>query len=247
MRRYRTLLLFCTLSAVWGTAFPATKAALEYLPPVTLAAVRFDLASLALFAYAVATGTALRPRSREDATVVLSGGALTVGTHHAFLFAGQQYVTAAVAAVLLGVIPVVTPALTRLTPGGTRLSPVGLVGVLVGFAGVVVIADPNPARLASESLLGVGLVLASALVFVLGAIYISEQSPDLHLVSRQAWTMLVGALLLHLAAVGLPGEPSVPGLVPLRGVAAIGYLAVVAGAFGFGLYFFPWNASAPSR
>ncbi|WP_435194562.1 DMT family transporter [Natronomonas sp. EA1] len=238
MTRYRTLLLFLTLSAVWGTAFPATKAALDYLPPVTLAAVRFDIASLALFAYAVGTGAALRPRTREDFAVILSGGSLTVGAHHAFLFAGQQFVTSAVAAVLLGVIPVVTPALTRLTPGGKRLSPIGLVGVLVGFGGVVVIADPDPARLATEGLLGVALVLASALVFVVGAIYISEQSPDLGLVSRQAWTMLVGALLLHVAALPLPDEPSVPGALPLRGLAALGYLAVVAGAFGFGLYFF---------
>jgi drug/metabolite transporter (DMT)-like permease len=40
-----------------------------------------------------------RPRG-ADWYPLLTGGALIIGAHHAFLFAGQQYVTSAVAAVL---------------------------------------------------------------------------------------------------------------------------------------------------
>ena len=241
MRRHHATGLFVLLAAVWGTGFVATKVGLETIPPVLFAAVRFDVAALVLFGYLLVRDIEWRPR-RGDWYPLVVGGTLLIGAHHAFLFAGQQYVTSAVAAVLLGLIPVVTPVLMRLTATGERLSPVGVTGVLVGFGGVLVIANPDPTALLSD-VRGVALVFASALTFAVGAVVTYDRNPGLSLPAEQAWMMLVGSAVLHAASV-VVGE-SVPAVWTVEAVAAVGYLAVAAGVFGFMLYFFLLDALGP--
>jgi len=75
----------------------ATDVGLADLPAVPFAAVRFDVAAALLFAAALASGADFRPRTRDDYVYVLVGGAFIIGAHHAFLFAGQRYVTGGVA------------------------------------------------------------------------------------------------------------------------------------------------------
>lgn len=241
MTRFRYALLFVLLAAVWGTAFMVTKVGLRAVPPTLLAAVRFDVASVLLFGYVALRRKRWRPHGR-DWYPLLAGGALIIGLHHAFLFAGQQYVTSAVAAVLLGLIPVVTPALTRVVSDGRRLSPVAAAGVLVGFAGVVVIANPDPETFLRD-VRGVVLVLASALTFALGAVLTYDREPTLSPPAEQAWMMLVGSVLLHAASLAV-GE-SVPTVWSTETLAAVAYLAVVAGVGGFLLYFALLDALGP--
>ncbi|MFB6361417.1 MAG: EamA family transporter, partial [Halobacteriales archaeon] len=52
MSRYRNLALFLLLALVWGSAFTAIKAGLEFFPPVLFAAIRYDLAGVLMLAYA---------------------------------------------------------------------------------------------------------------------------------------------------------------------------------------------------
>lgn len=227
---------YLLLAAIWGTAFPATKAGLSYLPPVTFAALRFDVAALVLFAYAAYRGESLRPTARDDVTYILVGGLLTIGAHHAFLFAGQQYVTSAVAAVLLGLIPIITPTLTRLTASDDPLTALGVLGVAVGFLGVAVIANPDPANLFAD-VRGVLLVFGAALTFAVGAVVTHDTTPDMGVLALQPWLVLVGAISLHVAARLLPGEGVAHVTATPTAIWAVLYLALAAGAFGFTLYF----------
>jgi len=234
MSRLRNLGLFCALAVVWGTAFAATKLGLASIPPILFAAVRFDLAAVLLFAYVFARGVDWRPKTRGDVRHVLVGGAFSIGAHHALLFAGQQTVPPATAAVLLGLIPVITPALTRLAATERRLTPTGFVGVLLGFVGVVIIANPDPSRLLSANVVGVALVLASAVAFAVGAVLLSDEPPSMSVIATQPWMMAVGAVLLHVTALVVP-EPAA--VWNTDALAALVYLAAVSGALGFFLYF----------
>ena len=236
MSRYRTAGGFLLLCAIWGTAFMVTDVGLADLPPVPFAAVRFDVAAVVLFAVAGLSGAIDRPHSREDYVSVLTGGTLIIGAHHAFLFAGQEYVTGAVAAVLLGLVPVVTPALTRLVATDESFTLHTAVGVALGFAGVVVIADPDPANVL-DSVLGVALVLASALAFAVAAVVTHSRDPSMSFLSLQAWMMAVGAVVLHGAVLALPGQSFATADWTPSALAAVAYLSVVAGVFGFVLYF----------
>ena len=72
--RYRNLLLFCLLAAVWGSAFVAIKAGLGtpmspayfYDAPVLFAALRFDIAGLVILGYGAWATERWRPRGRTE-------------------------------------------------------------------------------------------------------------------------------------------------------------------------------------
>ena len=236
MSRYGTAGRFLLLCAVWGTAFMATDVGLADLPAVPFAAVRFDIAAALLFVAVVASDADIRPHTRDDYVYVLVGGALTIGAHHAFLFAGQRYVTGGVAAVLLGLVPVVTPALTRLVSTEEEFTAATGLGVVLGFVGVVVIADPDPANLA-DSVFGVSLVLASALAFAVAAVVTHSRSPSMPFLSTQAWMMAIGAVVLHAAVIAVPGQSFAAATWTPSALAALAYLSAVAGVGGFLLYF----------
>ncbi|EMA26305.1 DMT family transporter [Haloarcula argentinensis] len=236
MSRYRTTGCYLLLAAIWGTAFMATDVGLADLPPVPFAAVRFDIASVLLFAALAITGSLERPQTRDDYVYVLAGGTLMIGVHHVFLFTGQQYVTGAVAAVLLGLVPVVTPALTKLASSDDTFTANTGVGVVLGFAGVIVIADPDPANLLSSTI-GIALVFAAALAFAIPAVVTHDTSPSISFLATQAWLMAIGAAVLHLTVLVLPGQSFADASWTPSALAALLYLAVVAGIGGFLLYF----------
>jgi len=155
---------------------------------------------------------------------VLVGGAFIIGAHHAFLFAGQRYVTGGVAAVLLGLVPVVTPALTRLVSTDEEFTAATALGVALGFVGVVVIADPDPANI-TDSVLGVSLVLASALVFAVAAVVTHSRSPSMPFLATQAWMMAVGAVVLHAAVLVVPGQSFAAATWTPSALVALAYLS----------------------
>ncbi|ELZ84025.1 EamA/RhaT family transporter [Haloferax sp. Atlit-4N] len=245
MSRARTAVAFLALSAVWGSAFLATDIALRTVPPAFLGAVRFDVAALLLFAVAIARGDRVLPAARDEWRPILAGGAFSIGAHHALLFSGQVYVPGSVASVLLGIIPLATPTLTRLTAARERLSAHRIVGLVLGFLGLVVIANPDPENLLSSNLVGAALVFGSAVAFALGAVLTHDSETEMSLLSVQAWMMLVGAVTLHVTSVALPWESAADAAWTQTTLVATGYLAVVAGAGGFLLYFWLLDRVGP--
>ena len=234
MRGARDAAGFLTLAAVWGTAFVATKAALADFPPVLLAALRFDIAAVLLFALALGGRRRVRPAGAGDLRPIATGGLFSIGAHHALLFSGQVYVTSAVAATLIGLIPVLTPMTTRLLRSDESLDAVSALGVLVGFGGLLVIARPDPRNLAANA--GALFVFGSAVAWVLGAVTTREDDATLRPLAMQAWMALVGAALLHVAALAL-GQGLGDATATAGGLGWLVYLAVVPGAGGFLLYF----------
>ncbi|QLD84769.1 EamA family transporter [Natronomonas halophila] len=239
--RYRNLLLFCTLAAVWGSAFMAIKAGLGsaaapayfYDAPVLFAAVRYDVAGVLMLGYAAWVTDRWRPRSGPEWLVVGIGAVFLIAGYHALLFIGQLGTTSAAAAVIVSLSPVLTTAFARAFLPEERLTAVGLVGMALGLVGVVILARPDPGNLVGSRF--EALVFGAALCFALGSVLTRRFETDLPIETMEAWSMVGGALLMHGISLGL--QESVSGLPPLRETVALVYLAIVASAAGFLIYF----------
>lgn len=220
---------------MWGSSFVAIEVGIGSIPPLLFAAVRYDIAGLLMLGIAVVTTNRCLPRTRVDALAVGVGGVLLFGLHHALLYLGQQYVSGAVAAVIVSLVPVVTVlvAATAL-PDGT-LTPLQYVGVGLGFLGVTVVAVPSPDALGSASLLGVGLVFLAAAAMAVASVALQPLSPSLSSSALQAWSMLVGAVVLH-AGSALRGESLTVAWTPSL-IASLAYLSLVSGVAAYLLYF----------
>jgi drug/metabolite transporter (DMT)-like permease len=234
--RYRTLVLFLVLSAVWGTAFVAIKAGLTYFPPVLFAALRYDVAGAVMLGYAaVATDTWL-PAGRRQWAAVGVGAVLLIAGYHAFLFVGEQGTTSAVAAIIVSLSPILTTVIARGVLPSERLAPAGLVGLVLGLVGVGLLVQPTPGRLVGGEMLSETLVFAAVLSFALGSVLTRWLDTDLPVETMEAWAMLGGAGLMHVASASL-GESFGAIVWAPRAVVALGYLALAASAAGFLVYF----------
>jgi len=235
MSRYGTAGRFLTVCRL-GTAFMATDVGLADLlqcrsrPCASTSLPR--CCSPPFFASGADVRPGLGTTTSTCSSVARSSSAPTTRS----FFAGQRYVTGGVAAVLLGLVPVVTPALTRLVSTDEEFTVTTALGVVLRFVGVVVIADPGPTNIA-DSVLGVSLVLASALAFAIAAVVTHSRSPSMPFLSTQAWMMAIGAVVLHAAVLALPSQSFAAATWTPSALGALAYLSAVAGVGGFLLYF----------
>ncbi|WP_090506678.1 DMT family transporter [Natronorubrum sediminis] len=237
MRRYRNALLFISLAGIWGTAFVAISAGLEHFPPVLFAAFRYDIAGVLMLAYAVYAVDDWYPTRRGEWLLVAVGATLLIAAYHVFLFVGQQHTTAAAAAIVVSLSPVLTTGFARVLTPTDALSSVGIVGLAFGLVGVGLVARPDPEQLLTTDVVAILLVFCAATAFALGGVVTRSLEATLPIETLEAWSMLGGALIMHAVSLAL-GEPLEPtAWTHPEAVGALGYLALVASAIGFLLYF----------
>jgi drug/metabolite transporter (DMT)-like permease len=236
--------LFLLLALVWGSAFTAIKAGLEFFPPVLFAAIRYDLAGVLMLAYAwIATEHPI-PSGRSEWALVGIGAVFMIAAYHTFLFVGEQYTTSAAAAVIVSLSPVLTTGFARLFLPQERLTVVGTIGLLLGLVPVAVLSNPDPANLLGGDTIGELLILGAATSFALGSVLARRSDADLPIETLEAWAMLGGAAAMHAASLGLGESPAAVEWTQ-DGVLALAYLVVASSALGYLLYFDLLNRLGP--
>jgi len=234
--RFRNAILFGALAVAWGSAFTAIKAGLEFFPPVLFAAFRYDLAGVLMLGYAVYATDRWRPQRRNEWVLVGIGGALMIAAYHAFLFVGEQGTTSAAAAIIVSLSPILTTGFARAFLPAERLTTVGILGLLVGFVGVVILSNPDPNNLLDTRTISMFLIFLAAASFALGSVLTRRVDADLPIEAMEAWSMLVGAVLMHGASLAL-AESVRDVQWTGEAILALLYLVVVASAVGFLIYF----------
>ncbi|MFT4947677.1 MAG: drug/metabolite transporter (DMT)-like permease [Natronomonas sp.] len=233
--RLREAGLFCTLAVFWGLSFPAITVGLEFLPPLLFAALRYDVAAVLLLGYAVIRTEDWRPTGRNNYYAILGGGVFLVAGN-GFLFLGQQTVPSGVAAILQALVPIVT-AVWALALLGERLSLPGAVGVGIGFLGISLVVQPDPTNLLGSETLGRLLIVGQVISVSLGGVIVQRAKPSISRVPLTGWSMLVGAVVLHLVSLGAGELPDSSALVPTS-VGTVLYLGVFSTAIAFYIYFY---------
>ena len=234
MTRNRTVGLFLLVTLLFGTAFPAVKTGLSFIPPLLFAATRSYLAAALLLVYVGATTEYWYPRSRRDVTAVLAGGLFLVGGTGVG-FVAQQFITAGVAAIIFSLAPIITAVLAWPLLPAERLGGRDYVGVLLGFIGIVVVIRPDPTGLLDPELVGKLLFFGALIVVELGAVLIRRSRTSMPIPALTGWAMVLGGTVHVVLAVGI-GESIANIQVTALSVAIVVYLSVFIGAFGLVIY-----------
>lgn len=236
MSREKNVALFVLLGALWGGAYPAIKIGLETVPPVVYAAVRYDIASVLMLGYVAYSSEYWRPRTRADWINAGIGGLLIIGAYNAFLFVGETVVPSSIAAILVGLMPILTTVFSRVLLPSESLSLSGIVGVFLGFLGIITISQPDPSNLLTSNVVGQIFVLVAAGSMALGSVLTQRFDSNQPPMTMETWSMLIGAGVLHIAAL-----PSSETVWTVRwtdsAVAMVLYLAVFSSAIAYFIYF----------
>ncbi len=226
--RTRALLLGLTVVVIWGVSFSATRAAVQEIPPLTLAFLRFLVAS-ALLAPIVRRKYGVVHLPRGERRLLMAMGLSGVTLAFVFENVGLRYTTASHGALLISLTPLASVAaealLGRSRPSGKTLG--GLVAALLGV--VLIVGSPLAG---GATLLGDALILANVVSWVVYSFLterLSHRLPNLVITTK---SIVFGTIALApLAAVELWREGM--GMPSRAAVAAVFYLGIFCSALAY--------------
>lgn len=245
LRRHTPMAGFLLLAALWGGSFVAIEIGLDYFPTFLFASLRYALAGVVVLGYAAFRPGRTIPRTSDDLRTITISGVLVIAAYHAFLYAGQEHISSAVAAVVISLTPVLTVGVANVVLPNQRVSHVQAVGFALGLIGVVIVANPVPTDL-DTSLVGVSLVFLSALTFAIGSVVSRPLRPSLGMPAQQAWAMLTGGIVLGIWAAAT-GETLAAIAWTVPAIVSFVYLTFGSAIVGFAIYFSLLEDVGPAR
>jgi drug/metabolite transporter (DMT)-like permease len=199
--KLKALFWIVALALLWGPAFLFMKVAVQEIPPLTVAATRVSLGAALLYLILRFQGRSLPKFGsswRHFAVMGLAANALPF----ALLSWGQQYIDSALAAILVGAVPLFTIFLAHFFTVDDRLSLNKMVGIPVGVGGLVLLFIPALFDGVHATLWGSAAAIGSALSYAVAFVYARQRLRGLPpLVGPTAQLIMAAIYLLPLALI----------------------------------------------
>ncbi len=224
---------FAAVYVIWGSTYFFIKVAVETLPPLLMAGVRFLVAGAALLAVTSRMrGAARDPIGwRQWRATAITGGLLLLGGNGGVAF-GEQYVPSGVVALEVATVPLFI-ALFGAVVLGRRLGRIAVGGIVIGLLGTAVLLRPGSGGDIGHML----LVLASPLSWAIGSLYATRGPLPKRALVATGMEMLCGGALLLVTGL-LTGEGSAVhlGQVSVASWLSVLYLIVFGSLVAFSAY-----------
>lgn len=232
-----SLIRFAVVTLIWGSTWLIIRTQLDSVPASWSVAWRFLLAAAVMFALCLVTGKSLRIGWRGHGFALVMG-VFQFALNFNLVYRAEQYLTSGLVALAFALLIVPNALLSwaflgqRVSGGFVLGSVIGIAGIALLFARDLTLPGSDPALLLTGMTLALGGVLAASIGNVMQAGPIGRSLP---LQGGIAWSMAYGGLFNVVIALVLAGPPVFD--LSLGYVAGLGWLAVVASAGAFSLYY----------
>lgn len=230
-------LAFVTVCVVWGTTYLGIAVALETVPVLLVAGLRWMFAGLALSVLMLLSGRGL-PRPALWAPLLLLGFLMNV-VGNGFVVYAQQYVASGLTAVLIATTPFWSALVERLLPNGERFSPRSLLGLGLGFSGIVNLVWPEMTNGGAGGRAFIGGVIAIQLAcigWVIGTSYAKRHELGDNPFRSTALQMVFSGIML-LGAATWNGDWAHVTFTP-RTLGAMLYLSIAGSVVAYSAYIY---------
>jgi drug/metabolite transporter (DMT)-like permease len=236
---------FACIYVIWGSTYLGIRIAIETMPPLLMAGIRFLIAGSILYAWLLIRGTARRASGEQWRAAALLGTLFFLGGNGGVSWA-EQRVPSGLAALLVATIPLWIVMITW-ARGGEKPTVRVLLGVLAGLLGVALLVGGRGPG-AGVDPIGVLVIMIAELCWAYGSV-ISKRlpQPGSHLQSG-AMQMLAGGVALCIAGL-FTGEGARfhPTAVSTRSLLAVAYLVFAGSIVAFSAYNWLLGATTPTR
>lgn len=229
----RLVLLVAALCLVWGSTWVVIADGLDSLPPLSAAAARFVVATLAMAAL-VALLARREGGDAPPAWLSATLGTLNFAASYAIVYWSETRLPSAVVSLLWGTFPLMMACAGHLWLG-ERLKPRQLVGFVVAFGGVVLLFAKDLGRFGDGAIGWALLALLSPLVSCIGTTLVKRHGTRVNSLRLNRDAMAVGAAWL--VGCAWYAERDAQALWNARAVASVLYLALFGTVFTFATYF----------
>ena len=244
---WKTLFAFAIIYFAWGSTYLAIRVGVHEVPPFLFAAMRFFIAGLVLFVWAIARGEKA-PTARQWGSSALLAVLFFV-FDYGLLFWAEQRVPSGLAAVVMAIIPAFIAVAEIVFLRTQKLTFRLALALLIGICGVAVLVSRslNLGGAPIDRGGAVALIVASASWSIASVLTRVLQLPPSKAVSSGA-QMFAGGVLLTVAA-GLLGEFRNFRIASVSSEAwfSLFYLVVVGSIAGFTAYLWLIHHESPTK
>ena len=217
---------------IWGSTYLAIAIAVQTLPPLFSAGVRFCVAGLVLLGL-VASRRGVHVGRAQILGAGIVGLLLLVGGN-GFVVLAERTVPSGLTALIIASVPLWIVIFRRVA--GDRIHVSTFVGVAVGFAGVAFLVVPRGASGATDPV-GLGLLLVATLSWALGTFLAPRLRMPRDGLLSTGIQQIAGGIVLVLAGAAI-GELAhlEPATWSANSLLAMGYLVVFGSLVAFTAY-----------
>jgi drug/metabolite transporter (DMT)-like permease len=220
---------------VWGSTYLAIAIAVQTLPPLLSAGIRFLLAGALLAVWLVARqGRAALGVSRAQLGSAALVGILLLAGGNGLVVLAERTVPSGLAALVVASVPLWIVVFRLIA--GDRVAASLVIGVLVGFAGVAILVVPRGAS-GEVDAAGLLMVVGASFSWALGTFASPRLPTPRDPLASTAVQMLAGGGLLIVVAIAI-GEPAHadPSAFSTASLLALAYLVVFGSLVAFSAY-----------
>ncbi|HEV3476864.1 MAG TPA: DMT family transporter [Rubrobacteraceae bacterium] len=235
-------------AVLFGSSVVAVRVAVQEVPPLSLAVLRFGQGGLLLVFVLLLVGAREQLRVKwHDLPLLILLGAVLFTVFPVTFNASLRLIEASRGALILATIPLWSALLARIARS-ERLAPRQLVGVFLSLGGVALALAERGLGLQGGlgSLVGDGLMLVTALCGAVYAVLAQRAFARYSALTVTTYAMVLGTLLL-LPAAQVEGLVGVLPQLGLQTVVLLVFLGVFGGALGFFLWTFALTRLTPTQ
>ncbi len=245
----KVITAFAALYVIWGSTYLGIRFAIETIPPLLMAGVRFVAAGLIMYVIAWSQGIGKSTWANWRTSLILGACLLLAGNGGVTI--SEQYIDSGLAALIVAIVPIYIVLLgwaTGMAPRPTVIVWLALVG---GFVGVGILFWPalrfssnggrNPA-------IGISILLVSSFIWSAGSLYSRTAKHAASPFLTAAQQMLCGGALLLLAGIVTRELPRFhPGSISMLSLASFVYLVIIGAVVGYTAYIWLLRHCEPAK
>ncbi len=161
------------LAMIWGSAFLAIKIVVPDTGPLWLATIRVVIAFIVLLPFALVKGLVWPKDARQWGLICLIM-LLNVVIPFFLISWAEQFISAGVASLLMGVGPFMALIGSHFTTHDDKLSRAKVIGAIFGFSGILVLVGWDAIQGLGDNLLGQGAAMLGAACYVTSSLLIRK-------------------------------------------------------------------------
>jgi drug/metabolite transporter (DMT)-like permease len=239
---------FAAIYLIWGSTYIAILVAIRDIPPMLMAAIRFIIAGLLLFAYARIRGQ-LIPGIKSISKISFSGFLMLFLGTGAVVWA-EQYISSGMAAIIVATLPLWFVLLDRRQWKFNFSNKWIITGLLVGFAGILTLfADKRSFDFSGSKmkLVSILILMIGTISWAAGSLYSKYKPVNGPSVMKASIQMFIAGLLFLIVSL-ITGEHHHVNWsgISLQSVLALVYLIIIGSLVGYMSYIWLLDVRPPA-
>jgi drug/metabolite transporter (DMT)-like permease len=204
--RGKLIAAFAAIYIIWGSTYLAILFAIETIPPLLMAGVRFSIAGLLLYLWA-RRGESTPATRIQWRNAAMIGALLLVGGNGGVVLA-ERLVPSGLAALLVAILPIWVVLIEWGRPGGTKPSRGVIAGLILGVIGLVVLIGPSTLHPSTGGIRieGVALLIFAEICWASGSVITQHVELPESATLATAMEMIAGGAILLVISL-IIGEP----------------------------------------